>query len=201
MCQGGHMTSTLGRGLTARQLQLFDQLVELFLAEGFGELTLDGIATRLRCSKTTLYALAGSREQLVWAVVVHFFRGATARVEARLSTTDGSPSDRIAAYLNAVATELSTASAEFFDDVAAFLPAREVYERNTRAAAVRVHELISDGVGTGAFREVPAAFIADVVASTMVRIQRRQVAESTGLDDAHAYAELAALVTRGIAAG
>jgi len=34
----------------------------------------------------------------------------------------------------------------------------------------------------------------------MVRIQQRGVRDSTGLDDAHAYAELAAILTGGISA-
>jgi AcrR family transcriptional regulator len=184
---------------TVRQRELFDDLTALLLAEGFEELTLDGMASRLRCSKSTLYALAGSKEQLVRAAVVHFFRGATERVEARLAVATGHR-DRIAAYLRAVAAELEPASAAFFDDLAAFPPAREVFERNTRIAARRVQELIAEGVADGAFREVHAAFVADVVAAVMVRIQRRQVAGATGLADAQAYTELAALVVHGITA-
>ena len=49
---------------TARRAELFDQLVALLLSEGFAHLTLDEIAARLRCSKSTLYTLAGSKEQL-----------------------------------------------------------------------------------------------------------------------------------------
>ncbi|MCW2567765.1 MAG: TetR family transcriptional regulator [Mycobacterium sp.] len=188
-----------GAPRTARQRELFDDLTTLLLAEGFEELTLDGMASRLRCSKSTLYALAGSKEQLVRAAVVHFFRGATDRVEARLAAATGHR-DRIAAYLRAVAAELEPASAAFFDDLAAFPPAREVYERNTRIAARRVQQLIADGVADGAFREVHAAFVADVVASVMVRIQQRRVAAATGLADARAYTELATLVMHGITA-
>ena len=94
----------------ARRDELFDALVDLLLAEGFSGFTLDDVAARLRCSKRTLYGLAGSKEQLVTAAVVRFFRTATTRVEAAVATrTD--PSDRLAAYLRAVAAELAPASA------------------------------------------------------------------------------------------
>lgn len=185
------------RSITRRQAELFDQLVALFLVEGFRELTIDGMAARLRCSKTTLYALAGTRDGLVRAVVVHFFRGATERVEARLAAAS---EQRIAAYLHAVAAELAPASATFFDDVAASPVAREIYERNTRSAARRVEQLVADGVTTGEFREVHTGFVADLLAATMVRIQQRQVAAATGLGDAAAYTELATLVTMGLTA-
>ncbi|MCU7821083.1 TetR/AcrR family transcriptional regulator [Kitasatospora sp. DSM 101779] len=186
-----------GRG-AARRTELFEELTALLIAEGFAQLTLDDLAARLRCSKRTLYGLAGSKEQLVRAAVVHFFRRATVRVEAALAA-ETDPARRLAAYLRAVAGELSPVSARFFDDVAAFDPAAEVYERNTRAAARRVQELIDEGVADGAFREVHVAFAADVITSVMVRIQQRQVAAATGLADADAYAHLAELLLHGLA--
>ena len=38
---------------TGRRGELFDELVALFLREGFREFTVDALAARLRCSKTT----------------------------------------------------------------------------------------------------------------------------------------------------
>ncbi|GAA4471748.1 TetR/AcrR family transcriptional regulator [Rhodococcus olei] len=182
----------------ARRAQLLAQLVDLLLAEGFAHLTLEEIAGRLRCSKSTLYSLAASKEQLVRAATVHFFRGATERVER---SVDGvvDARDRIRLYLEAVGEQLRPASARFMADLADNDVVREVYERNTAIAARRVQDLITDGVRSGEFRDVHAAFVADVTAATMVRIQRRQVREATGLDDAQAYQELASLVTNGLA--
>ena len=192
------MTSAPVRRGEARRSELEIGVVDLVLAEGFAHLTLDDIAARLRCSKRTLYTLAGSKEQLVRAAVVRFFRDATGRVEdavARARTARTS----LAAYLGAVSTELAAASTSFFDDVAAFPPAAEVYERNTRAAARHISRLIDDGVATGEFRAVHTGFVADLIAAQMVRIQQRAVAEATGLSDSEAYAELATLVLAGLA--
>jgi AcrR family transcriptional regulator len=183
---------------TPRRDQLFDELVALLLAEGFAHLTLDDIAARLRCSKRTLYALAGSKEQLVKAAVVHFFRAATERVETAIKSADDA-ADRVGGYLRAVAEQLAPASAAFFDDVSGFPPADEVYQRNTRIAADRVRELVAEGVAAGAFRDVHTAFVADVVTGVMVRIQQRQLAAATGLSDAEAYENLAELLLRGLA--
>lgn len=185
------------RRWSARQDELFTQLVELFLREGFSEITLAEAATRLHCSKTTIYSLASSREQLVRSAVVHFFKGAAERVEQKLAAATD-PADRIGVYLRAVGDELRPASAAFFEDVAAFLPANEIYERNTQIAAGRVRELISAGVDHGSFRPVPAAFIAEAVTAVMVRIQQRQISAATGLTDAQAYDELATLIVQGI---
>lgn len=182
---------------TRRRTELFDALVALLLAEGFAHLTLDDMAARLRCSKSTLYTLAASKEQLVQAATVHFFRSATEFVEARVAATTGAR-DRIAAYLSAVGEALDPATEQFMADLDGFAPARAVYEQNTGIAARRVQELIAEGVAAGDFRDVHAAFAADLVAAAMVRIQQRVVRRTTGLDDADAYRELAAILTAGI---
>ncbi|WP_111508419.1 TetR/AcrR family transcriptional regulator [Mycobacterium kyogaense] len=184
---------------TRRRTELFDALVALFLAEGFAHLTLDEIAARLRCSKSTLYTLAASKEQLVTAATKHFFRTATQTVEERVAASDGAR-ERVTAYLQTVGEALDPASDRFMADLDAFAPARAIYEQNTRIAARRVQELIAAGVAAGQFRDVHAAFAAEVVATMMVRIQQRAVRDRTGLEDAAAYRELAAIVTGGIQA-
>lgn len=180
-----------------RRAELFDALVGLLLAEGFSALTLDDLAARLRCSKRTLYTLAESKEQLVRAAVVHFFRGATERVESAVAGVPGAAA-KVQAYLHAVARELAPASPEFLADVAGFTPAAEVYGRNTRAAARRVTELVDEGVAAGEFRAVHAGFVGDVVSATTVRIQQRELAAATGMADADAYRHLADLLLHGL---
>lgn len=183
----------LDRGLSDRQVQLRDELVNLVLAEGFSHLTLDQVAARLRCSKRTLYTLASSKEQLAVLAVRYFFRRATQQVDSAIARTR-TPHNRVSGYLSAAAEALRPAGRAFRDDVAAFGPAREIYEQNTATAARRVRELIDEGIQAGAFRRVPAAFVGEVVTSTMRRITSGEIAEITGLSDAEAYAELAQLV-------
>ncbi len=188
---------------TARRAELFDAVVALFLADGFAHFTLDEIAGRLHCSKSTLYTLAPSKDELVVAAVRHFFRAATDAVDAadRAASDAGGErvtARRLAAYLGAVGEALAPASESFVSDLAAFEPTRSVYERNTAAAADRVRAIVDDGARAGDVRDVHATFVADVAASVMVSIQTRALARRTGLDDATAYRELADLLTRAV---
>jgi AcrR family transcriptional regulator len=183
--------------LTRRQAELLDQLEALFLAEGFAGFTLEDLAVRLHCSKSTLYALAGSKERLADRVVKHFFRKATAAVEAQTGQ-EADAGLRVVAYLSAVARALAPASPAFHRDLDGFPPGRETYERNTALAADRVRQLIAEGVAQGRFREVHPALVADTVTTLMLRIGRGETARATGLDDAAAYRELAALLLHGI---
>jgi AcrR family transcriptional regulator len=184
--------------LTRRQAELLDQLEELFLAEGFARFTLEDLAVRLHCSKSTLYALAESKERLAHRVVKHFFRKATDAVESQ-TVTEEDPALRVTAYLSAVARALAPAGPAFHRDLDSFAPGREVYEHNTGMAAERVRALIAQGVAQGRFREVHPALVADTVTTLMFRIGRGDTGRATGLDDATAYRELAALLLHGIA--
>lgn len=182
----------------ARRAELLDELVTLVLAEGFGAFTLDDLARRLHCSKSTLYGLAASKEQLVVAVVKRFFQRATVAVEER-AAVPVDHREQLSAYLLAVAEQLQPASPAFFADVAAFAPAREIYEHNTRSAAARVQRLVTDGVAAGTIRPVHASFVGAAVAAVMAAIHRGEITAVTGLDDAAAYRELADLVVAGTA--
>jgi AcrR family transcriptional regulator len=183
---------------TARRSALVASLVELFLEDGFAQFTLSDLSDRLRCSKSTLYGVGHSKEQLTVNTVVEFFRGATDAVEATTAAAGAEPSDRLVAYLRGVAHALRPASAAFMRDLAAHPGTAAVYERNTQAAALRVRELISEGVASGAFRAVHGEFVATVVAQTMHQIQTGAIQEFTGLHDADAYDQLADLVLNGV---
>jgi AcrR family transcriptional regulator len=184
--------------LTPRLGALLEALLEVFLSEGFRHLTLDDLSRRLSCSKSTLYALADSKEQLVVRVVRHFFAAATRRVEARVDSADDDL-ERVGVYLRAVSAELAPASPQFFADLSAFAPAGEIYARNTALAAQRVRELIEAGVATGAIRPVHARFVGVAVSEVMTGIHAGTLTRSTGLDDAAAYEHLADLVLHGLA--
>ena len=183
--------------LTTRQRQLCDELVDLFLVEGFVRLTLDEVAARLGCSKRTLYALADSKEQLAVRAVRFFFRRSTDQVESAIARTR-SPAAKVTRYLEAVAEALRPAGEEFRRDLAQTAATREVYEQNTAAAAGRVRQLIDEGIRAGAFRPVSAALVGEVVTATMRRITSGEIGRATGLDDAQAYAELARLVVAAV---
>ena len=194
------VTAAPRRRRTARQQDLLDRLVALMTAEGFSQFTLDDLAERLHCSKTTLYALAGSKPELAVEVVREYFRASVPVVEARVDAADGH-AEKVTAYLMAVADYLRPLSREFMEDLLAFAPAGEVYRFNTVAASARVRQLVAEGIDAGAFRSVNAHFVAEMVAATMQAIQRGEMFARLEMTDAEAYAELASLVVHALTVG
>ncbi|HEV7906714.1 MAG TPA: TetR/AcrR family transcriptional regulator [Pseudonocardiaceae bacterium] len=191
------MTSMVRRPATARQTELLGRLEELFLAEGFAHFTLDDLAGLLRCSKSTLYALAGSKEQLAVRVIGHYFKGAAERIEHRIAEI-ADVRERIGSYLAGAAVELRRASAQFIADVAGFPPTRSTYERNARAAAERIRAFILEGVRDGVFRDVHATLIAEMAGLLIEGIQTGVLTQRAGVSDAEAFTALADLLLGGL---
>lgn len=180
-----------------RRERLTIDLMDLFLAEGFLDFSVEQLATHLRCSKSTVYSIAPSKEQIVTAVVRAFFRRATENVETH-AQGPGTPAERIGAYLEAISKELKPASAAFFADLDAFAPAKEIYHQNTSIAANRVQELVAEGTEVGALSALNAQFVGVVAGRTMELIHRGEIGALTGLDDSDAYRALADLIVAGI---
>lgn len=179
-------------GISVRTESLRDALIEIFLAEGFVDLQMSALAARLNCSKSTLYAIAPSKEQLRVSIVRTFFRRATERVEHAVDP-DAPAIERIAAYLTAVSIELAPGSAAFFADLERFAPAGDIYRQNTQAAVLRVQQLVRE-----ASPDSDAAFLGAMAGLTMESIHRGDMHRSTGLDDSAAYRCLADLIVAGL---
>lgn len=177
--------------------QLLDQLIALYLAEGFLAFGMGDLASRLRCSRSSLYLVASSKEQIIVTAVRRYFRRAAERIEERIEA-EQDRGLRLQVYLAAVSDELAPASERFYADVAAFAPARELYEANTRHAAQRVQDIVVEGVAAGALRPVNARFVGAAVAEVMAAIQGGRIEAAADLDDADAYRALSDLVFRAV---
>lgn len=176
---------------------LLGRLLELYLEHGFSAFGMGDLAARLRCSRSTLYAVAPSKEQLIVAVTRAYFRRAAERIEERVAA-EPDTGRRLQVYLAAVSDELTPATDAFFADVAAYPPARALYEQNTRDAAQRVQDIVTAGVEAGSLRAVNARFVGAAVAEVMTAIQAGRIEAAAGLGDAEAYRDLAELVHRAV---
>ncbi|WP_341229505.1 TetR/AcrR family transcriptional regulator [Nocardioides salarius] len=190
-------TDSLARA-DRRRAELLGRLADLFLAEGFLAFGVGDLAARLRCSRSSLYLVAGSKPEIVLATLRAWFRGAAERIEQRVQA-EPDPAARLRTYLLAVSDEMAPASPSFYADLLAHPPAGEVYEENTRHAARRVRALVDAGVVAGAFRSGDAAAGGAAAAAVLAGLPGGRVGAATGLSDAEAYRALADVVVGGLA--
>ncbi|MEJ6013185.1 TetR/AcrR family transcriptional regulator [Corynebacterium sp. H127] len=183
--------------LTARQRELFDALYTSFLSEGFHSFTIDGAVARFHCSKSTMYALGTSRDEIVRRILVTFFKEITRRVDAQL-TGIRSQKTILETYFSAMTTALSSASPEFMRDLATEEVARPIYELNTVAANKKISDIIERGVKSGEFSATSPSFVTLLIQHAMEQIQQGDFAATIPFGDA--YRELGQLVLHGISA-
>lgn len=182
---------------SVRRDELIDELIDLFIREGFLGLSIEDMARELKRSKSTLYSVADSKEQLFVAVARAFFRRATAQIEARLTDADQQLGS-IGAYLQAVSDEFASASPQFFADLGAFAPTRDVYRANMDAASRRVQDLVLQAVPQTSLAD--ASFLGAVATQIMEAVHRGEIERSTGLEHPAAYRALGSLIEAGVAA-
>src|SRR5947209_7065132 len=86
---------------TDRQENLLAQVAEIFFHEGFTATSMDQLAERLHCSKSTLYSLASSKEALVVRVTKRFFAVSTDTIEESIVHV-ADPGERLLGYFHGV---------------------------------------------------------------------------------------------------
>lgn len=181
--------------LTARQRELFGALLDSFLAEGFADFTIDSAVKRFRCSKSTLYALGDSVDEIVRRTLISFFQEISRRTHIALQ---GHRSKRaeLEAYFRCISNCLEPVSPAFMCDLATRPLARELYDANTKAATARISGMIRAGIENGEFRHASPEFLGIIVEGAMQQIQQGRVAHA--VPAAQAYRELGRLVLYGI---
>ncbi|MBS9376484.1 TetR/AcrR family transcriptional regulator [Rhodococcus sp. B50] len=178
--------------------ELLAELENIFLAEGFSNLTTDELCKRLSCSKSTLYNVAPTREKINQAVVRHFFAHSTTEIELKVAK-ESDIAGRILVYLSGVGTAMRRNSPAFYMDMVSHPPTAEIYRMNSQAATRRVQSMIEDGVREGVFRPANAALAGLTVGHLMDGVQSGQVLEASGLNAGDAFTELGELLVHGLA--
>ena len=181
--------------LTARQRRLFHDILTSFLKEGFESFTIDGATKRFRCSKSTLYALGNSRDEVIRRILISFFKEVTRRTDVALKLHH-SPKATLEQYFLAISAALEPASPAFMRDLANEPVAHEIYQKNTDAATQIISDLIEKGAASGEFSSESPAFIAAITTTIMTQIQQGAYADIVSARNA--YELLGKLVVTGL---
>jgi AcrR family transcriptional regulator len=154
-------------GAGSRADELLDRLEEIFLREGFRRITIGELATRLRCSRRSLYELAAGKNDLFVLVLDRLLRriDAAGRVAAAQAA---SYEEKVTAFIEPGIAELRGASAAFFADIAGLTAARDRLAAHQESRMLQLEKIFAAGIRAKAFRKVHAA----VAARAMVAAYR-----------------------------
>lgn len=190
---------TAGRDYGARHLQLLDGIETIILTEGFRDLTVGGLAERLRCSRRTLYELADSKESLVLLVIDRLLRRLARRANDA-THSQRTHLDRLRAFLTQGLTELHRATVSFAEDVAADSEAQALVSAHFRYATNVVVAMLTAGVEAGEFSRIHPWVAAEVLDAGLARLQQPAVLRTADVTFAEALEEFLTLFTNGIRA-
>lgn len=187
------------RSLTDRQRELLDEL-EVILADGFAELTMVELASRLNCSLRTLYAVAPSRDELVLvAVDRNLWRVGRAAREA--IDPDLRPLDAVRAYLEAANVAVGNFTEAFARDLAAVPAAQELSDEHNEYLFKVVRTLLDLAVDRGEIaNDVDTSAVARILAGLGGFFARPDVIPTLRSSPKQAADAVVDLVLRGLRA-
>ena len=140
-------------GGAARADDLLERLEGIFLREGFRRVTIGELARRLRCSRRSLYELAGSKPELFALVLDRVLRRIEAAGRSAAAAAE-SFEDRLSAFLEPGIAELRGASAAFFADIAGLPSARDCLAAHQQTRKLQLEKILAAGKRARAFRKV-----------------------------------------------
>lgn len=185
------------RDYGSRHLELLDELETIILTEGFRDLTVGGLAERLRCSRRTLYELADSKESLVLLVIDRVLRRLARRAhDAAQKGT--SHLERLRAFLIQGLTELHRATVSFAEDVANDPEVQALVNAHFRYATNLVAGMLSDGIEAGEFAPIHPRVAAEALDAGIARLQRPAVLRTADVTFAVALEEFLTLFIDGL---
>jgi AcrR family transcriptional regulator len=188
------------RRLSARQVEILEDLDAILVEEGFSGFTMQQLAARLHCSRRTLYELAPSKDELVLYVIDRRLRQ-TGRLAAEALTEVTDPAERLTAFIIAGGSKMRHTTLRYQEDVAAFPAAQRLISAHYRYATAIVADLISDGIARGRFRKVRPTLVAEVVDAAFERLQDPVVLREHGLSFEDAASEVVALLRASVVIG
>lgn len=183
---------------TRRDADAFlDELTTLFLNEGIRDLTIADLAQRMRCSRTRLYEIAPTKEQIFCVVVDRFFRFALEKGRSQAERA-ADPTSALVDSLAVGVRESARTSVPFLRDVEASDDARHLYDEYQHARTTHFSELIEAGSSLGVFVECNAAVVAEIMFGAALHLRNPAFLARAGLSIDAAFEQFYALLLHGL---
>ena len=185
------------RSVSPRQEQILNVVETVFLRDGIRAVRIGELAAEASCSRSTLYELAPSKEDLLLLVLDRMMRRIMRR-GAQAIEQAADPLDRVRAMLNSGALDFAALGPRFLEAVRQHPPARLLFDRRIAEGRDALEALIEDAVATGHFRPVNAAVVAEAIVAVVLRFTDPDFVRSTRVTSNTGLAELVDVLLDGL---
>lgn len=169
----------------------------VFLRDGIRGVRMGQLAEEAGCSRSTLYELAPSKEELLLLVLDRMMRRITRRGAEAIDQA-AEPVDRVRAMLTSGALDFSALGPRFLDAIRQYPPARLLFDRWVADGRDALERLIDDAVTARQFRQVRAAVVAEAMFAVVLRFTDPEFARSTSVSATEGLSELVDVLIDGL---
>ncbi|MCW3014949.1 MAG: putative TetR family transcriptional regulator [Solirubrobacterales bacterium] len=185
------------RRFSARQEEVLDIVEAVFLREGVRAVRIGRLAAEARCSRSTLYELAPSKEELLLIVLDRMMHRIMSRgVQAIRRETD--PVEQIRAMLTSGALDFAPLGPRFMDAVRDYPPARLLFDRRIADSRDAFERLIREGAEHGHYQSVHPRVVAEAIFVVVLRFTEPEFVRSAGVSSSVALRECVDLLVDGL---
>lgn len=179
------------------QEAFLSDLFDLFRVEGVSELTVGEIARRLSCSRSRLYSVAETKEELFLVVAKQYLNSLQLESDALISK-DGDVVEIITQYLDIGVRGSALLGVPFLKDLDASRQGRRLFDSHQEKRAQGLAHLVQRGVEKGVFHPRHAILVAEILMGGALRIRRTRFLARTGLTLEEAFSEFYELLLHGL---
>lgn len=184
---------------TAENELILDRLENLFLANGYRDVTFRSLASELGCSNRRLYSIAPSKEALFISVITRFF--SQVKKDGWAAAKSNKPlATRIRDYLRVGILAAQRSGKRFNEDIEAIETGRVLFDEFQSERINGLKDLIDEGIKSGEFEGFHAHLVAEVMMQSARRIREPDFLEKSGMSFADGLTELSRLVRFGLVA-
>jgi len=181
-----------------RKEQLLQDLMELMLSEGLGAFRVGELAARMKCSRSTLYKLAPSKDDLMRLLFARFVDEALNACEDAARAHD-SAAAKIMAYVEVLRVHQDRGSLAFWREVRDLDLTRGVLDVGVARGYRTIQMYMDEGIATGEFRaDANTEFLSYLVWLCARAARDPEVLERMGLSPGQAIEELGRFVVYGM---
>ena len=187
------------RQLSARQLELLDELEEELIRKSLADLTMAEIAALVGCSLRTLYSIAAGKDELLLTVVDRrLHRIGRAAVEAL--DTSMKPLDALRAYLQAANEAVHPEAVTLAVDLSQVAGAGRLLSAHENYLIAVTQSLLDRAVAEGQIAPVDTASVAHALGGLGREFARPEVAEIAQVSPKETADSIAELILQGLLA-
>ena len=185
------------RWLSPRQEEVLDIVEAVFLRDGIKGVRIGELAAEASCSRSTLYELAPSKEDLLLLVLDRMMRRIMRR-GAQAIEQAADPVDRVRAMMTSGALDLAALGPRFLEAIRRHPPARLLFDRRIADGRDTLERLIEEGVRTGQFRPVNVPVVAEAIIAVVLRLTDPEFVRSRRASSTSELAELVDIFLDGL---